>query len=108
MSKKQLHIRDKKGTTNIEHTNIVRIEAKRSSCIVHKENGEVVLISKSLKKIVRKLGSAFVKVHRSHAINLYKILHYYKSKNRVEMDNGSIVPVSRTEKYDFIEAYNIF
>jgi len=107
MSKKQLHISDKKGINGIRYSLIIRIAAKRSSCIVHIEDGENILVPKSMATVMKdiKPNYLFIKTHRGHIVNANKIKHYHKAIRKVELINGELLPVSKGHKPEFIRKY---
>ena len=113
MEKTHLHISENGIVHNIPYCKIRRIEARRSSCEIYLDEWEVdfLLVPKDMKEVVEgELNNAerFVKIHRSHTINLEKVKHYHKSKRKVELSNGELLPVSDGQRTLFIEAFKQF
>ena len=108
MKKEHLHTSDRKAIYNIAYSNIIRIEAKRSSCIIHLEKGESILITKSMAKVCEKeiKDIRFIKTHRSHIINYDKVNLFSRKENKIVMINNDLVPLSKGQKPDFIRVYN--
>lgn len=110
MKKGHLHISDKKGINSVGYPNIIRISAKRSSCIIHVEKGENLLVPKSMATVFKDIKSdkLFIQIHRSHIVNLEKVKHYHKENRKVELVNGELITVSKGFKPDFIKHYKRF
>ena len=64
-----------------------------------------LIISKTLKEVEATLeGYSFFRIHNSHLINLNFISKYRKGRSgSVELDDGTIIPVSRSRKGDFLD-----
>lgn len=89
---------------------IIRCEADTVYTRIFLTNNEQILSSKPLKSYEALLPkSAFVRVHKSHLIHLQFIKKYVKGRGgQVEMTTGTLVPVSRQRKTDFIEKLYLF
>ncbi len=113
MEKNHLHISENGIVHNIPYCKIKRLQARRSSCEIYLDEWEVdfLLIPKSMKEVMEgemDKAECFVKIHRSHVINLEKLKHYHKTKSKVELFSGEILPVSDGQRTLFIEAFNKF
>lgn len=77
-------------------SDIVRCEADDNYTFVHVD-GKKVLVTASLKRVEQLLGdSTFVRVHRSHLINVTHLQSYKrKSGASVKLKDGFVAPVSR-------------
>ena len=97
------HTSDGISIYHIKH--IVRIEADRSYCFLHTDEGKKIMLSRPMKEISEILPeNIFFKVHKSHIINLNFVSQYIKEDGgRVMMNNGDHVPVSRRRKEDFLD-----
>lgn len=83
---------------------ILRIEASRSYSTIFLNSGEAILSSKSMSYYENLLPeNTFIKVHRSHIINLNYIDSISRSEGGfVKLSNGYEVPLSRRKKEDFL------
>jgi DNA-binding LytR/AlgR family response regulator len=113
MEKTHLHISEKGIVHNIPYCKIRRLQAQRSSCVIYLDECEVdfLLVPKDMKEVLEdELNNAerFVKIHRSHTINLEKVKHYHKSESKVELSNGELLPVSDGQRALFLEAFKQF
>jgi len=87
-----IHIRD-----------IVRCEGMQNYTKVFLENGETIISSCNVGNYGKGLMEfGFFTCHKSHVINIEKILRYHK-EGLIEMIDASVVPVSRRRREKFIE-----
>ncbi len=84
----------------IQIKNIIRCEADINYTTFYLENGEKLLVSKTLKDYAEMLEpSGFFRPHQSHLVNLDHILRYDKMEGgHLVMKDDSIVPVSSRKK----------
>lgn len=85
----------------VEH--ICRIEANGSYSDVYLDNGEKHIVSRNLRWYEELLDpSVFFRAHKSHLLNLKRVKKYSRAEGgQVEMEDGSIVEISRRKKDDF-------
>ena len=88
------------GFHYVSINDIIRIEAKGSYAKIFMINNQSLVLSKSLKEVETILPTAvFFRVHHTWIINRNHLKKYFRGKNGyVEMDDGSIVPVSHRRK----------
>jgi two-component system LytT family response regulator len=98
-------------STSNEHymvspSNIVRCQSDNYYTIIYFDNGEKVMVSKTLKEYESLLQDCgFLRVHNSHLVNISHIKRFAKPDGGyVEMDDNSEVPVSRRKKALVLEA----
>jgi len=86
------------GVLFIEVNKLIRLEADNVYTTLHLQDASKIVASKSLKDFEDRLTNAgFIRVHKSHLINLAFIKKFYKGDNAyVVMQDESIVPVSRS------------
>ncbi|MCH2233591.1 MAG: LytTR family DNA-binding domain-containing protein [Crocinitomicaceae bacterium] len=84
---------------------ILRIEASRSYSTIFLASGEEILSSKNMGHYENLLPEGhFIKVHRSHIVNLNFIESISRSEGGfVKLSNGYEVPLSRRKKDDFLK-----
>lgn len=90
--------------------NIVCLEAQGNYTFIHLITGKKILVCKTLRDTEDSIRSdAFVRIHRSHTINMHLIVRYIKGKGGyVIMENGASINVSAGRKQEFLEAVNHF
>lgn len=83
---------------------ILYCESDNNYTRVHRKEGKVLLLSKSLKEIEKLLKErTFFRVHQSYLVNLTHITRYIKgSGGFVVLSNGDQVPVSRAKKEELL------
>lgn len=97
------------GFEVIEVQDIIRCRANDNFTDFHLTDGSKKVICRTLKfydNILSELG--FVRVHKSHLINMQYVKSYKKGKGGyVEMKDGSTVDVSATKKQDFLDHFKV-
>lgn len=86
---------------------IIRAEANDNYTNFYLTNGKKYLVSKTLKHFNELLSEFdFIRVHKSHLVNLQFISKYIKGKGgQVKMSDESIVDVSPIRKKELIERF---
>jgi len=94
----------------VNYSDIVRIEADGSYTSIILLNNKKILVSKTLKEFQELLLDRNIfRPHNSHLINLDHVATYHlKDGGYIEMRDGSIVPLSRRKKEEFIEIMTNF
>ena len=84
----------------IDPTDIIRCESQGNYCKVYTTGQAPILISKTLKYISELLPNEhFFKTHQSHLINSKSIQKVHKKDGlQIELEDGTLIPVSRNEK----------
>lgn len=99
------------STTNeyymVSPTTIVRCQSDNYYTNIYFDNGEKVMVSKTLKEYESLLGDCgFLRVHNSHLINISHIKRFSKPDGGfVEMLDGALIPVSRRKKAIVLEEF---
>lgn len=95
------------GFEVVEVQDIIRCRANDNFTDFHLTDGGKKVICRTLKfydNILSELG--FVRVHKSHLINMQYVKAYKKGKGGyVEMKDGSTVDVSASKKQDFLDHF---
>ncbi|MDN5204153.1 LytTR family DNA-binding domain-containing protein [Fulvivirgaceae bacterium BMA10] len=88
------------GLDFVDVNEIVRSEANRSYANFYLTNGTKILVSKPLSEFATLLaGCGFLRVHRSHMVNLKHVKKYIKAKKSyLVMADNSRVEVSPSKK----------
>lgn len=90
---------------------IISLEAKGNYTNIHFINDKKTLVCKTLQDVESLLNNnlQFVRIHRSHTINLNHILKYFKGKGGyVMMENGSCINVSAGKKQQFLKTLELY
>ncbi len=96
------------GFEVIKVNEIIRAEADDNYTKFYLLGGKTYLVSKTLKHFDELLNEFdFVRIHKSHLVNLHHISKYIKGKGgQVQMSDNSLVDVSPTRKKELIEKFN--
>ncbi len=85
-------------------SDIVRLEAHSSYTILHVMDGKRIVSSKTLKTYEGLLNEfQFFRTHQSHLINTKRIRRYLRRENAIEMNDGSLIPLSRRRRDLFFQ-----
>jgi len=84
----------------IEINDIVRIQSFSNYSRIFLTSGKSMFVSKVLAHFDELLsGSHFVRIHRTHLVNLSCIKHYEHGKiTKIGLSNDEVLPVSRSRK----------
>ena len=95
------------GLTFVRVDEIIRCESDENYTNFFLSTGAKTLVSKTIKHFEDLLaGHNFVRVHRSHLVNLDHIRKYYKGDGGyILMSDGSEVVVSRRKKDAFLQSF---
>lgn len=91
----------------VQVKNIIRCEADVNYTTFYLDNGEKLLVSKTLKEYSELLEpSGFYRTHQSHLVNLDHISRYDKTEGgHLVMADESIVPVSSRKKDELFRVF---
>ena len=97
------------GLKFIFATDIVRCMSTNNYTYIFLNNGEKILVSKTLKEMENMLSTpAFCRVHNSHLINLKYVSKLLKGdSNVIIMSDNAEVEVSRRKKDELIKTLNL-
>lgn len=98
---------DNTGFSVLRLDEIVRCEASRNYTVLHLRNGKQVAAVRSIGDFETAFqGLGFVRVHKSHLVNLYMIRKYIRGRGgELEMSDGAMVPVARERKDELLEKF---
>jgi len=105
-TKISLHTLDKITVVNIE--NIIRCESDNNYTTFFLNEGQKIMVSKTLKYFADLLkNNRFLRVHRSHLVNLKYIKAFIKSDGGyLVLNNNKSIPVSVRKRSEVIEVLN--
>ncbi len=95
------------GFEIIELKEILHCSAEDNFTRFFLQSGKELLICRTLKHFEKIFDNAgFMRIHRSHLINLKYVIRYTKGKGGyVTMENGDNIEVSNTKKQDFLNHF---
>jgi two-component system, LytTR family, response regulator len=94
------------GLSFVELDHIVHIEANKNVTILYKTDDSLIISNRNIGSIEKMLQfSAFIKVHKSHIINLKYLDKYNKDDGgEILLKNGKKIPLARDRRTSFISA----
>lgn len=98
---------DSTGYAVLRLDEIIRCEASRNYTVLHMRNGKQIVAVRTISDFETAfLNFGFVRVHKSHLINLYAIARYIRGRGgELEMLDGSLVPVARDRKEELLDKF---
>jgi len=86
-------------------TDIIYLEAHSNYTEIHFANNQKIIASRTLKEFEEMLpADKFFRPHHSHIINLQYIKRYIRGDGgQIELQNGTVVSVSRSKKEEFLK-----
>lgn len=92
------------STFELINTNeIIAIQANDNNCKLILKGGKNIQSTKSLGKFADELFErGFCQCHKSFIVNIEKVIRYHKD-GEAEMEDGSMIPVARRRREEFLE-----
>lgn len=105
---KRLALPTHEKITYADIDSIIRFEGDNNYTHVHFVNAPKQLVSKTLKEFEDLLvENGFLRIHRSHVINLKHIKAYLKNDGGyIQLVNDEIIPISRNKKSEILDRIN--
>jgi two-component system LytT family response regulator len=102
---KRIAIPNKEGMLIVHYSEIIRIEADNNYSYFFFVNRDKQIVAKSLKFYENLLAEhSFFRLHQSHLINLRYVKKYLDGENSMaELADGTLVPVARSKKKQFVD-----
>jgi two-component system LytT family response regulator len=105
-SNEKIAIPTQDGFLFVTANEIVRCESDKVYTWIHLASGRSVLCSYNLGEFRKILPErSFFQVHKSHIVSFTYVKMYHAKDNTVELTDGSIVPVSRRNKFSFLNNF---
>lgn len=103
----KISVPNNEGFKFINITDIIRMEADGSYVTIYTENDRPCVVSRPLGYYANILNKRmFVRIHRSHLINLHKVKEFRKEAGGyVIMDNDEKIQVASTKKKDLMAEF---
>lgn len=96
-------IPSQKGLDFVKISDIIRCEGDAGYTKIIIQDAKTILSSYSIGKFVKMLTNKnFTLIHRSHLVNL-KYVSGYLNEGYITMENGDRLPISKTNRSEFIE-----
>lgn len=98
------------GINFLEVSEIISLQADSNYTIIHKQDMQKLVVTKTLKDFEEILdGSQFVRIHKSHIINLRYVTEYSSTDGGlVKMTDGNSWSVSRRQVDQFLQKLKTF
>lgn len=105
----KLAIPIREGFSFVDLKDIIRCEADANYSVIFLDSGTKIVSSKTLGEYEDILsGSGFMRIHKSHLINLQYVKKYAKGEGGlITMKDGVEIPVSRRKREDFLDRINL-
>lgn len=96
--KDKMCISTSEGYIVIEKNLISHIKADGSYCVIVSDESKLTC-SQTLGEITPRIRlNNFIRVHRSYFINLHKVQSFSSCLTSLTMENGTIIPIARSNK----------
>jgi two-component system, LytTR family, response regulator len=89
-----LYLRLYNHTEALPFTQLVRLQSDRNYTLIFLADGRQLLASKNLGLFAKKLPNSFLRVHRSHLVNLDCISHLDRVRHSCILKDGQAIKVS--------------
>lgn len=94
------------GSVFVKMSDVIRIEADGAYTHIYLTGKRNYLVSYNIKVVEEHLDhSIFIRVHRSHIINLSKVTSVSGETNQITMCDGSLIQISRRIRTNFIALF---
>ena len=104
--KQQVILPTLEGFEVVKAENIVRLQGNGNFTDVYLENGQKKMICRFLKHFSEILSFPFIRVHKSHIININFVKSYQKGNGGfVILDDGSEIDISASYKEEFLKVF---
>ena len=106
----QLVVPEMNGFSVVVIQDIIRCEGSRNYTFLYMKTGKKLTATKTLMEFENLLaGHGFIRIHRSHLINLGHITKYTKGKNsEIELSDGIVIPIARERRPEFLKYFLTF
>lgn len=106
----RLAVPGRDGLVLLKHDDILYLEANDSYTTIHLKDGKRSVSSKHIRVFEHNLDpKTFFRVHKSFVINLAHLKGFNRAEgNMAQLDNGTLIPVSRRRLPDFLGLINTF
>ncbi len=104
--KQQIILPTQNGFDVMRLNNIIHIQADGNFTQIYAADGSKKMVCRFLKYFEELLGHPFVRIHRSHIINIHYLKSYHKGKGGyVIMENGTEIEVSVSYKERLLNCF---
>jgi two-component system LytT family response regulator len=85
------------GVEFIDPMVVTHLQAQSNYTTIHCQNRRI-MVSKTLKDIARIFPANFLRIHQTYLVNPQHIQTYLRHDQELKLDNGMLIPVSRSGK----------
>ncbi len=83
---------------------ILHLESRRIYTIFHIKNARQVISSHNLGRINKELDERFLRIHKSHIVNLYEVKTYKKARGgKITLSDNTIITVAQRRKTELLK-----
>ena len=100
--KKQLLIKTRNRSMNLDESAILYLESRGKKVEVHIP-GETIEVYASMNKLEEELGESFYRCHRGYLVNMAHIIEY--RTDRIRLNNGEEVYLAKEKYQSFVKTY---
>ncbi|MEM9819670.1 MAG: LytTR family DNA-binding domain-containing protein [Bacteroidota bacterium] len=94
------------GLVLVKENEIVHAVAAGNYTEVHLSHDRMIRVLRKLKEVGQLLSEDhFVRIHRSHLINLEYAIQFDQTNAKVTLSNGTILPISHNRRGSFVERF---
>lgn len=86
------------GVEFVDPLTVTHLEAQSNYTAIYCTNKRRILVSKTLKELVRMFPPYFLRIHQSYHVNPQWIQTYLRHDQQVRFESGLLLPVSRSGK----------
>ncbi len=105
-SRRQVILPTLEGFEVVKMEEIIRLQGNGNFTDLYLADGSKKMVCRFLKHFSEILPFPFIRVHKSHIINVHHVRSYHKgSGGYVMLDNGSEVEISPAYKEEFLKAF---
>ncbi len=103
---KKLQVSTTEGIHILDYDDIIKVEANKAYCQIHRADGTKLLVSKSIGSLEKKLPPQFFfRVHSGHIVHLRYVKQICNQDGGyIVMTDDSQVPIARRRKQEFMLA----
>ena len=100
--KKQLLIKTRSRSMNLDESNILYLESRGKKVEIHTPE-ETIEVYAAMNRLEERLGKSFYRCHRGYLVNMAHIAEY--RTDRIRLNNGEEVYLAKEKYQSFVKTY---
>ncbi|MDF1695539.1 MAG: LytTR family DNA-binding domain-containing protein [Saprospiraceae bacterium] len=105
---KKLVISVQSNSIVLNFEDIVCCQAEGNYTLIFSKSGKKYIVSRTLKWVLRQLDHTFVRVHRSHVVNMLHVTKLNVMDGIINTISQRAIPVSRAYKKKVVELFKAY